>query len=634
MTGRIPQHFIDDLLDRIDIVEVIDNRIGLKKAGKNFKACCPFHEEKTPSFNVNPDKQFYHCFGCGAGGNAISFIMDYDKVDFPNAIESLANIAGLEVPREQTSPQDKAKQQRTKTLYETLNYANSFYQTQLRKHPNKQQAIDYLIKRGLSGEIARDFSLGYAPAGWDNLLSSTINTTTKIPLPSEKTLENAGLVIKKDNNQYYDRFRERIIFPIRDSRGRIIGFGGRVLGNDNPKYLNSPETEVFHKQKELYGLYEVRKRSPHIEYLLLVEGYMDVISLFQFGFYNAVATLGTASSSFHLDKIFRHTEKLVICFDGDEAGNKAALRLLDTALPAMKDGREITFLFLPTGEDPDTFIRQNGKPAFEKLIEEATPLEEMLVDSALAGTSLNSEAGKARFCQQALPLIKKLPNGIFKNRMLSRISELAGIEKDILTDSLKKLPTPSTKQATGEVSPEATLEMPGKKTIHQTKRADTSGKESPSPASFLNDKSDSVSIIWAISILMHHPEFATQTELPESLTVKTPELANNHYLLLLTQLHHYIQQQFKQHSYIPTTSYLMGHWHGEPEGELLTNCTASHEPPQNKHIALKEFKDALKESSNEINKAAINRKQASLLGKSPSQLSEEDKTFLLSIGKK
>ena len=346
MAGLIPQNFIDDLLDRVDIVEVIDKRVSLKKAGKNYSACCPFHDEKTPSFSVNPDKQFYYCFGCGAGGNSIGFVMDYENIDFPAAVETLANMAGLEVPHEESSPSSSQRHQQEKnkkaSLYDTLQWVTKFYQTQLRSHRDKDKAIDYLKDRGLSGEIARDFCIGYAPAGWDNLLKAAKNTEASMT----EQLDATGMLIKKDNGDYYDRFRERVIFPIRDNRGRIIAFGGRVLNDDKPKYLNSPETAIFHKQRELFGLFEARKANRQLDYLLMVEGYMDVVSLAQFGITHAVATLGTASSVFHLEKIFRHTSKLVVCFDGDEAGKKAAARLLETALPIMQDGaRNLLFIF-------------------------------------------------------------------------------------------------------------------------------------------------------------------------------------------------------------------------------------------------------------------------------------------------
>ena len=353
MTGLIPQSFIDDLLHRTDIVEVIDKRVPLKKRGNNYTACCPFHQEKTPSFSVNQDRQFYYCFGCGAGGNAIGFVMNFEQSEFPQALETLARDAGLEVPREESKAQ-KQKSSENAEIIKVLELASKFYQFQLRQHSNKNEAVSYLKDRGVSGEIARDFGLGYAPAGWDNLIKAVVSDEKH-----EQSLLRAGLIIQrnKDKNdekekdgqrRYYDRFRERIIFPIRDSRGRTIAFGGRVLNDEKPKYLNSPETAVFHKSSELYGLFEAKKSGEKFTKLLLVEGYMDVIALAQMGIRNAVATLGTATSSNHLIRMFRQVAEIIFCFDGDDAGSAAAWRALETTLPLMEDGRQVKFLFLPS----------------------------------------------------------------------------------------------------------------------------------------------------------------------------------------------------------------------------------------------------------------------------------------------
>ena len=322
MKGLIPQHFIDELLSRVDIVEVVDRRVPLKKTGQNYTARCPFHEEKTPSFSVNPDKQFYYCFGCGAGGNAIGFLMEYERLDFPLAIESLATVAGLEVPRERIENPEKVS--RRKDLHSLMEQAAQYYQRQLKQHDNSIRAREYLINRGLSGEIAKAFQIGFAPPGWDNLLKALGEDEE-----SRQLLIDAGMLISGDN-KLYDRFRDRIMFPILDNRGQTVAFGGRVLGDDKPKYLNSPETDIFHKGRELYGLYQARKAVRNLERLIIVEGYMDVVALAQHGIPYAVATLGTATSEDHLRKVFRYCPEVVFCFDGDEAGRKFidALELL------------------------------------------------------------------------------------------------------------------------------------------------------------------------------------------------------------------------------------------------------------------------------------------------------------------
>ena len=376
MAGLIPQTFIDDLLSRADIVDVVDKRVTLKKSGKNYTACCPFHKEKTPSFSVQPERQFYYCFGCGAGGNAIGFIMDFDQVDFPQAVESLARDNGMEVPREENAAAARRQSENSK-LFDALDKAGNFYSQQLRRHGQRKSAVDYLKSRGLSGEIARDFGIGYAPPGWDNLL-----TAVAADKDEQALLFKAGMLIEKEARKpegedsggehntvrYYDRFRDRIIFPIRDSRGRTIAFGGRVLGDDKPKYLNSPETPVFHKGSELYGLFEAKKANNKLKRILMVEGYMDVIALAQMGIRNSVATLGTATSNRHLTRLFRIVPEVVFCFDGDDAGRSAAWRALETSLPEMQDGRQLKFLFLPEGEDPDSLVRKIGETEFKETL--------------------------------------------------------------------------------------------------------------------------------------------------------------------------------------------------------------------------------------------------------------------------
>ena len=434
MTGLIPQSFIDNLLGRTDIVDVVDQRVPLKKQGNNYTACCPFHQEKTPSFSVNQERQFYYCFGCGAGGNAIGFIMDFDKVDFPIAVETLAKDAGLEVPHEGSQNQQRRATIDT-SLYDVLSDANNYYQTQLRKHPQKQTAVNYLKTRGLTGKVAAKFSIGFAPPGWHNLIKELGTNKNK-----QKLLTDAGLTLERNKDKsesksqgrgseynFYDRFRDRIMFPIRDSRGRVIAFGGRVLGDEKPKYLNSPETKVFQKSSELYGLYELKQSRDKFDKIILVEGYMDVIALSQMGVRNTVATLGTATNVKHLNKIFKQVSELIFCFDGDEAGSKAAWRALEAALPLMQDGRQVKFLFLPRGEDPDTYVRSIGQSQFLKKVNTATPLENFLFEHLSADLDTTTGEGKARLSNLAKTHLNKLPDGIYSRLMFEKLADLVGL---------------------------------------------------------------------------------------------------------------------------------------------------------------------------------------------------------------
>ncbi|HHH89105.1 MAG TPA: DNA primase, partial [Aliiroseovarius sp.] len=417
MSGRIPQSFIDDLLNRTDIVELIDSRVPLKKAGREYTACCPFHNEKTPSFTVSPDKQFYHCFGCGAHGTAVGFLMEYEHLDFPEAIEELARQAGLEVPREGGDADSRPRRQNTE-LYTLLAQADHFYQQQLRQHPQAARAVDYLKQRGLSGQTAAEFGIGFAPPGWDNLLRQLGNSPAL-----QAQLVTSGMLIRKDDGKCYDRFRDRIMFPIRDARGRCIGFGGRILpdaaeaenaeksGKKPAKYLNSPETPLFHKGRELYGLFEARRALRRISRLLVVEGYMDVVALAEAGIRYAVATLGTATTADHLQRLFRLCNEVVFCFDGDRAGREAAWRALENALPVMQDGRQIRFLFLPEGEDPDTQVKKIGAADFEAAIEAAMPFSEFFFSRLKQPLDMEHLDGRAQLVSQARPLLDKLPAG-------------------------------------------------------------------------------------------------------------------------------------------------------------------------------------------------------------------------------
>src|SRR5690554_4623656 len=450
MAGLIPQNFIDELLDRIDIVEVVDHRVKLKRTGKNYSACCPFHDEKTPSFTVSPDKQFYYCFGCGASGNSVGFLMDYERLSFPEAVEQLANLAGLEIPRETQSSTERAQAQAKKSLYNLLEQTDHYFQEQLRTSPARRHAVDYLKRRGLDGRIARDYGIGFAPPGWDNLLKALGQT----PDSQQRLIEGGMLIHHPEENKLYDRFRHRIMFPIRDTRGRVIGFGGRVLGDDKPKYLNSPETPVFHKSQELYGLYEARLAYRDLPRLLVVEGYMDVVSLAQFGIRYGVATLGTACGEDHLERAFRYTNEVVFCFDGDKAGRNAAQRALESSLTSMKDGRQVKFLFLPEGEDPDTLVRQVGPEKFERMIDLAVPLEDFLFDAVAEGINTRTMEGRANFSRRAAPLLDKLPKGVFRELMFENLATRTGLSRNVLQDLIKEPITGLETQQAPTIKPE------------------------------------------------------------------------------------------------------------------------------------------------------------------------------------
>lgn len=440
MAGLIPQSFIDDLINRLDIVDVVSSRVQLKKTGKNYSACCPFHKEKTPSFTVSPDKQFYYCFGCGAGGNALGFVMDHDNLDFPQAVEELARAAGMEVPREQGRRDQKPRQPTDSPLYPLLDAASEFYRQALRSHPSRKAAVDYLKGRGLSGEIARDFGLGFAPPGWDNLLKHLGADTLQ-----QKVMIDAGLLIENaESGKRYDRFRDRVMFPIRDSRGRIIAFGGRVLGDDKPKYLNSPETPVFHKGQELYGLYEARKHNRNLDEIIVVEGYMDVIALAQQGLRNAVATLGTATSEEHLKRLFRVVPSVLFCFDGDQAGRKAAWRALESTLSNLQDGRRARFLFLPEGEDPDSLVRAEGTDAFmARINQHSQPLADYFFEQLGVEADPRSLEGKAHMATLAAPLIEKIPGANLRQLMRNRLKEITGLDPQQVEQLAQQAPATS-----------------------------------------------------------------------------------------------------------------------------------------------------------------------------------------------
>jgi DNA primase len=416
MAGRIPQPFIDEVVARSDIVEIIGARVALKKSGREYKACCPFHSEKSPSFWVSPDKQFYHCFGCGAHGTVVGFLMQYEKLGFPDAVADLAERAGLELPREAQS----AREPVGGDLYEIMARAARFFEQNLADNP---RARAYLDSRGIDAATCAKFSLGYAPDSWNALLNRFGTQEDE-----RRRLLQAGLIIERDARAaraqpgFYDRFRDRLMFPIRDSRGRVLAFGGRVIDQGEPKYLNSPETPLFHKGRELYGLYEARQARTDFKRLMIVEGYMDVVRLHQAGITYAVATLGTATTQEHLHKIFRMTSELVFCFDGDRAGRQAAWRALENALSLARDGRELKFLFLPEGHDPDTLVAAEGAEAFEARLKSALPLSEYLVQQLSAQVDLTHVDGRAKLASLAAPLFARLPEGVYRDLLLSRLA--------------------------------------------------------------------------------------------------------------------------------------------------------------------------------------------------------------------
>lgn len=476
MAGRIPQSFIDDLIARADIVEVINTRVPLKKKGREYTACCPFHNEKTPSFTVSEAKQFYHCFGCGAHGTAIGFLMEYEHLDFVDAIETLAAEYHVEVPREDTPAGTSPARDDKQPLFDVLEQASQLYQQQLR---NSERAIGYLKQRGLSGEIARRYKLGYAPDGWNFLLDNMGSNASNI-----KHLKAAGMLVEKSPGKRYDRFRDRIMFPILDRRGHTIAFGGRIIDDGEPKYLNSPETPIFHKGYELYGFYEARQTLRNLQRIVVVEGYMDVVALAQNGIEYAVASLGTATTKDQIQKLFRSVHQLIFCYDGDQAGQKAAWRALENTLPILRDGLEARFLFLPDGEDPDSMVRKEGKEAFEKRLEIATPLSEFLFDKLLKEIDTSSMDGKARLAKTAKPLLATIPESVFRDLMYKRLSELVGISDE-------KLQGEPVSAEAEKVNKQPATRSRGNREVKQNATRD------------------------AIALLLQHPELAGETNLPD-----------------------------------------------------------------------------------------------------------------------
>lgn len=643
MAGLIPQSFIDDLLNRTDIVEVVSSRIQLKKAGKNYTACCPFHKEKTPSFSVSPDKQFYYCFGCGAGGNALGFVMDHDGLDFPQAVEDLAKRAGMDVPREDGGRGRTPRQPTDSPLYPLLTAAADYYRQALKSHPTRKSAVNYLKGRGLTGEIARDFGLGFAPPGWDNLHKHLAGDKLQ-----QKAMIDAGLLIENaENGRIYDRFRDRVMFPIRDSRGRVIAFGGRVLGDDKPKYLNSPETPVFHKGQELYGLYEARKSNRDLDEVMVVEGYMDVIALAQQGLRNAVATLGTATSEEHLKRLFRLVPSVLFCFDGDGAGRKAAWRALEATLPNLKDGRRARFLFLPDGEDPDTLVRSEGTDAFRARINQhAQPLADYFFQQLTEEADPRSLEGKAHLVTLAAPLIDKIPGNHLRALMRQRLSEITGLSGEMLQQVAQSAPpapvAPSSSHEPpadyghyydaqpeyGEVAdyadhiePPAEAYEPKKpwqkgdgKTWKKGGDWKKSDRSSAPPRKPVHVESPTLT---ALRTLLHHPQLAQKVE-----DVSHFADEDDTYAQLLVALVGTLQKSPRLRSL-----QLIARWHGTEQGRLLRALAEKEWLIESENLERQFFDTITTLASGQLKKR---REQLlrSVMHKSPSELSDEEKALL------
>ncbi len=548
MAGKIPQDFIDDLIARADIIEVVGRRVQLKKAGREFKACCPFHDEKSPSFTVSPGKGFYHCFGCGAHGTAIGFLMEFDHMSFVDAIESLASTMGVDVPRDESDRPAR----RYDELFSLMESVDKYWQSQLREHP---VAVEYLKKRGIDGETARRFGIGFAADGWSHVLDKFGTTPETI----EKLLAT-GLIIRKDNGKHYDRFRERIMFPIRDQRGRCIAFGGRAIGDGEPKYLNSPETVLFHKGRELYGLFEARQALRHIDRLVVVEGYMDVVALARNGINFATATLGTATTADHLNRLFRITENVVFCFDGDRAGKKAAWRALENSLPQIREGRQIRFVFLPDGHDPDTYVNEFGSDAFVKAVDNGVALSDFLIGELSSQVDMNTVDGKARLAELAKPLIGNIPTGVYRELLVDSLAATVGLSSSKLG---KMLQQPDSR---------------GNGSAHSA----AAGRPT---ASKIGPKSGQPSVVRrAIALLLHHPQAGDQLDIEKLAGLSRPGIE------LLAQLIETVQEEPNI-----TTAGLLERWRHDDEGRHLGKLAAVEIPNEEDFDAAQELAACLEQ---------------------------------------
>ncbi|AOU96759.1 DNA primase [Acidihalobacter yilgarnensis] len=543
--ARIPQPFIDELLARADIVELINARVPLKRSGHEFKACCPFHNEKTPSFYVSPQKQFYHCFGCGAHGTALGFLIEHDRLDFIEAVETLASTLGLEVPYEGNNHQTVRSDERD-TLFRCLEDAANWFKQQLRQHP---PAIDYLKHRGLDGETAARFGLGYAPAAWDGLLKALG------PHHDLQRLIEADLIVAREQRQY-DRFRDRIMFPIHDPRGRIIGFGGRIIGEGTPKYLNSSETPLFHKGQALYGLYEARQSGASLDEIVIVEGYMDVIGLAQQGIHNTVATLGTATTHEHVQRLYRIAKRVVFCFDGDRAGRGAAWRALEQTLPVLEDGREAAFLFLPEGQDPDSYVRSEGRDAFLDACSQALSLSRMLLQELRRrhpGTDMEARAG---LVSEGMTLVQGLRAEILRAQIVEALAREVGLD-----------PTRLEKNTTRPTETRGTAPTSGSRPIKPDRRQTV--RWSPLRA--------------AIALLIEHPTLATDAPEADALGVRdNPGIA----------LYASLLETLRNHPNI-TTAGILERWRGRAEEPHLLRLIESRDVYLDPAAARREFLDAV-----------------------------------------
>ena len=656
MAGRIPQTFIDDLLARVDIVDVVDSRVKLKKTGRNYSACCPFHKEKTPSFSVSPDKQFYYCFGCGASGNAIGFVMDFDHLDFPAAVDNLAGTQGMDVPREQSS--HNSRRPDYSELYELMTKASDYYQEQLKSAPDAPRVINYLKQRGLDGQTCKQFGIGFAPKGWSNLQNLLATSDEK----EEQLIKTGMLVENEENKNRYDRFRDRVMFPIRDSRGRIIAFGGRVLGDAKPKYLNSPESPIFHKGRELYGLYEAKKSNRSLERILVVEGYMDVVALAQLGINNAVATLGTATTLEHMQRLFKTVPEVVFCFDGDDAGRRAAWRALESTLPNMQDGRQARFLFLPQGEDPDSMVRQEGSEQFlQRIQNQALSLDTFLFRELEDGLDLQTMDGRARLTKLAQPYLGKLPDSIFRQLLLQKLSEQTGLEASRLEAHMSPEPEPkaTTRDAANHTTedqyynPYESYHQSGHDhadhyASHTANRHANAHPDSYADASFSYPHSvqqDAYSSqkskgffdkrtknfnpvlgntqmkvgrsLYAIRHLLCNPQLAADVKCVETLAED-----NDADTVLLVELLTTLKQQPKL-----ATSALIAQWYGTEKGKRLRQVATlelGHEPDDG------EFWEAIKRISDKVadlkHQHASNKISSTLANRKPNQLDEKQRS--------
>ncbi|MDH3546835.1 MAG: DNA primase, partial [Gammaproteobacteria bacterium] len=545
MAGRIPQDFIDDLIARADIVEVVGRRIQLKKAGREFKACCPFHDEKTPSFTVSPSKGFYHCFGCGAHGTAIGFLMEYDHMSFVEAIESLASSMGVDVPHDESDRPAR----RYDELFSLMASVERYWQSLLR---DDTAAIAYLKHRGIDGDTARRFGIGFAPDGWSNVLDKFGKTPEAID-----RLLATGLIIRKDNGKHYDRFRERIMFPIRDQRGRTIGFGGRALNDGEPKYLNSPETVLFHKGRELYGLFEARQALRQIDILVVVEGYMDVVALARHGINFAVATLGTATTPEHLNRMFRLTENVTFCFDGDRAGKAAAWRALENALPQIREGRQIRFVFLPEGHDPDSYVNEFSADAFMEAVDAGVALSDFLISELSDQVDLTTVDGRARLAELARPLIHRIPIGVYRELLIDRLADVVGLAAAKLEKSFgqadRDTAVTSTKGARGVL-----------------------GRRS-------KGASGRLSIVRrAITLLLNHPEAGANLDVEKLAGVSRPGIEILHALIETVQADPNI-----------TTAGLLERWRHDEKGRHLGRLAAVEVPAEEEFDVASELEACL-----------------------------------------